>query len=68
MAVIEVDSSDLFKIHDALAHAVRHHEARDEMNAALHLATNTRASPLTSEIAAAEERLRQIIEEADHGA
>lgn len=61
---MEVHESDLTKIHDVLAVATRHHIARDEMNAALHLAPTARYSPLTSELASATERLEAILEEA----
>jgi len=53
---VVVHVSDLEKIADVLTVALRHHRARDEMNAALHLQTTARYSPLTSEIEAALER------------
>lgn len=58
----QVPLSDLEKINDALKAARRHHEARDESNAALHLAPQTRFSPLTSEIAAAQDRCETLID------
>ena len=54
---MEVDRSDLEKLRDPLVHAVRHHKARDVMNAELHLARETRWSPITSELEAALDRL-----------
>jgi hypothetical protein len=48
--VTAVEIRDLTKMSDVLKVAVAHHRARDEMNAALHLAGQTRYSPLTSEL------------------
>jgi len=45
---MQMHVSDLEKIHDALAAALRHNKARDEMNAAQHLAGQVRWSPLTT--------------------
>lgn len=59
--MIEVHRSDLLKILDVLNTARRHHELRDEMNAALHLATHARWSPLTSELAANADRVRFLL-------
>lgn len=59
--VIEVHRSDLDKIMDALGAARRHHESRDEMNAALHLSHQPRWSPLTSELASAYDRVRALL-------
>lgn len=61
--MIDVHRSDLEKLHDVLAVAVRHHLARDQMNAALHLAPQTRLSPLTSELQAALERVEALLVE-----
>lgn len=61
MNTLSVDVSDLFKIYDVLRRSVEHHKHRDISNAALHLAGETRYSPLTSELMAAEERLRNIL-------
>lgn len=62
--MIEVHRSDLEKIHDVLVAAARHHEARDESNAALHLAPSARLSPLTSELVAARDRVEALLKEA----
>lgn len=59
---IMVHRSDLGKIFDVLEAAYRHHSARDASNAALHLARETRLSPLTSEMASALDRLKAILE------
>ena len=61
----QVDDSDLWKIHDVLLRAVEHHQHRDAANAALHLAKETRLSPLTSELSAALDRVKAIIESVD---
>lgn len=58
---INVDTSDLWKVRDALAAAEKHHVARDESNAALHLAPEARLSPLTSTLVAERERLDAIL-------
>jgi hypothetical protein len=55
--------SDLEKIFDVLEAAYRHHSTRDASNAALHLARDTRLSPLTSELGAALDRCKKMIEE-----
>lgn len=57
-----VHKSDLEKISDALEHAVEHHEAKDEMNAALHL-SEPRYSPLTTLLRNAYSRTRDILDE-----
>lgn len=54
--------SDLQKIFDVVEVAYRHHAQRDASNAALHLAKETRLSPLTSELSAALDRLKSLIE------
>ena len=58
---IEVERSDLEKLADTLDAAYRHHVARDQSNAALHLAPQTRLSPLTSELGACCERLAGLL-------
>lgn len=58
-----VARSDLEKVHDALVAAVRFHEFRDRMNAALHHAAEVRFSPLTSTLAAERDRVQVILEE-----
>jgi hypothetical protein len=55
-----LDDSDFYKIMDALAAAVNHHKDRDRSNAALHLARETRYSPLTSTLDAALDRMKGI--------
>ncbi len=62
-----IHSSDIEKILDAVAQAYRFHTFRDEMNAALHLASSTRYSPLTSELDSARERLMGIRDELREG-
>lgn len=57
---LEIDSSDLDRIADAMAAALRYHRHRDAMNAELHLASETRYSPLTSELEGAQERIARI--------
>jgi hypothetical protein len=59
--VIEVERSDLEKVHDVLSVALRHHRARDESNAALHLAAQARYSPLTSQLESEYERLTHVL-------
>lgn len=61
MQILEVDSSDLLKIFDALARANKYLVYRDEMNAAIHLADTTRYSPITSVVESAKERLGHIL-------
>ena len=58
---MEVDRSDLQKIHDVLTAARDHHVHRDESNARLHLAPSARLSPLTSSLDAACDRLDGIL-------
>lgn len=57
----EIHVSDLEKIRDVVETAYQHHLFRDEMNAKLHLAAQARLSPLTSELAAAVDRLTNLI-------
>jgi hypothetical protein len=67
MAKREVDTSDLEKIHDALLAASEHHISRDKSNAALHLARETRYSPLTSQLTAERDRVWRLMAPDDHG-
>ncbi len=67
MAIVPVDLSDLQKIHDTLANVETHMARRDESNAALHLATNVRYAPLTSEVSAQRERVGNLIKEQPNG-
>ena len=62
---VSVEESDLQKIYDVLAKNVEYHMRRDDMNAALHMSI-TRYSPLTSETAAAMERLGLMMSENAH--
>ena len=61
---IEVDPSDLLKIRDALKAAHEHQFWRDQSNASLHLARETRLSPLTSTLEAQLSRVEAILGEA----
>jgi len=53
---------DLEKIRDVLRLAFEHHQARDTMNAIVHVET-VRWSPLTLQLASAGERLDQLLED-----
>jgi len=66
VAKVEIDRSDLEKMYDALCGATEFHVKRDEMNAALHQAGQTRYSPLTSTLEAERDRAGALIREADH--
>ncbi len=61
MQILEVESSDMLKIFDALAKANSYFVKRDEMNAAIHLADTARYSPITSTVESAKERLGHIL-------
>lgn len=56
-----VDSTDLKKIRDILERNLKFHKRRDEMNAELHMAAETRYSPLTNETDAACDRILTMI-------
>lgn len=58
---IEVETSDLEKIGDALVAAHRFFLNRDTMNAAVHQAESVRYSPLTSTVEAEAERVAAIL-------
>lgn len=58
-----IDKSDLLKILDALKANENFHRHRDLMNASIHLANETRFSPITSETIAARERLEKLLNE-----
>lgn len=60
---MEVDRSDMGKIRDALADVEKYLLARDRSNAAIHLSSSVRFSPLTSVVQAARERADIIMEE-----
>lgn len=62
--VAAVELRDLAKMSDVLTRALRHHRLRDEMNAELHLAAQTRYSPLTSEL----EAILDLVQRYQHGA
>lgn len=59
---MQVEESDLIKIHDALQQCVRFLQQRDAMNATMHLAQVVRFSPLTSTAEAELNRLKKILE------
>ena len=58
---INVDDSDLHKILDVLRDNELFHKHRDIMNGQIHLAKETRYSPITSETMSAKERLELIL-------
>jgi len=58
-----MEKSDILKVLDVLRGNEIFHRHRDEMNSALHLAKETRFSPLTSETISARERLEFILAE-----
>ncbi len=58
----KVDVADLYKIHDVLYNAYDHHKHRDISNTKLHLAAEVRISPLTSELEAQLNRVKDIIQ------
>lgn len=58
---LDVNRSDLDKIHDAMIDAEAFFVHRDSMNAAVHLAGDVRYSPITSRIQAERERLSRIL-------
>jgi hypothetical protein len=60
--MVQVHRSDLSKLFDVLEVAYRHHTSRDASNGALHLASQTRFSPLTSELGAALDRVKGLLE------
>ena len=62
--MIEITLSDFQKITDILKKAHDHHDFRDRMNAILHLATEVRFSPLTSELESNYIRAKEILQEA----
>jgi hypothetical protein len=53
------------KIHDALIAADRHFMAEAQMNAALHLSTDVRPSPLAAKIAVARESAAVLVSRLD---
>jgi hypothetical protein len=60
MSKIEIDSSDLEKIRDALLDCAGFFQHRDDMNAFVHC-SKPRLSPLTSKVIAAEERCAVLL-------
>jgi len=64
VSTVEVDSSDLRKVHDALAAAYQHHRTKDISNAYTHLAREMRFSPLTVALEAQQARVAVILTEA----
>lgn len=63
MTNIEVDSSDLLKLWDAMSGAELFLARRDQMNGAVHLG-EVRYSPLTVLVRTEAERLQRILAEA----
>src|SRR3990172_4523909 len=59
--IVNIEQSDALKISDALQAASAFLEARDRMNAQVHLAREVRFSPLTSEVVAARDRLGLLL-------
>lgn len=57
--------ADLEKLLDTLNHAADFFEHRDRMNAKVHLATEVRFSPLTSEVLAARDRVVNLVLEGE---
>jgi len=57
---MEINRSDLEKIHDALSSCEEFLKRRDEMNAAMHLGP-TRHSPLTSVVMAELDRVKRLL-------
>jgi hypothetical protein len=55
--------SDLEKLRDAIESAYKYNKARDEMNAAQHLASNVRYSPLTTVLESELKRADALITE-----
>jgi len=58
--------ADVLKVRDIVQRAHTHHAARDSANAHLHLAEHVRYSPLTTELAAAHERLENLAIDIEH--
>lgn len=56
---------EIGKAHDVLYEALKFHENRDRMNAAIHLAGEVRYSPLTVRIQTAHEGLRNLLKNVD---
>ena len=56
-----VQRQDLEKMQDVMVYVLRHHKAKDQMNAATHM-TPTRFSPLTSSIETVVDRLKILLE------
>jgi len=61
---MNIDISDAHKILDCLHRNEMFHRYRDLMNSQVHLAIETRFSPLTSETISSVERLQAIIGQA----
>ena len=60
-----IHKSDLYKLHDALHGAFEFLKYRDLMNGAVHLAKDCRYAPLTSNVDAALNRIKQLILECE---
>ena len=63
MKIYEIHESDALKIIDVLRQNNEFHQHRDRMNQALHLSSEVRFSPLTSETESAFMRLSYLIQE-----
>lgn len=61
MSTKQVDLSDLLKVRDALELATEYFEHRDRMNNAIHKGKEVRFSPITSEVSAANDRVKTMI-------
>ena len=59
--MVDIHKSDLEKILDVLNRNEMFHRHRDAMNGELHLSSEVRFSPLTSETISARERLEQLL-------
>ena len=62
---IEIDSSDLLKIREALQRAYIFFQFRDKMNAEVHLAQNVHFSPITSLVGTEHTRCVNILERSE---
>lgn len=60
--MVDIDKSDLEKILDTLKANEEFHRHRDMMNGAVHLAKETRLSPLTTETISQRERVQFLLQ------
>ncbi len=63
---MKIDKSDLLKIFDCLENNSTFHVSRDRMNSKIHLASETRYSPITSETLATRDRVARLLDEKDN--